>query len=415
MRDTPLPPLLADTRLLVILFVSFRVMLLLAYPPFLIQGEERGIGVGGDRVYHYALVSQADEGLLPFRDWWSEFPPAWYTVTTALYSIIPSYEGWSIALAALNLLSEVGVLLLIRRIGGRLHSANTGMALAWAYAGLAAPAIYMWWNFDSWVAFFLLLGLWWLLEKKDSRSAAAVAAGAFVKFIPFLIFGAVLRYRPPAQAARYIAIAIGLFALAYVPFFALNADFAGISLTAQFNKPSYQTVWALLDGNYGTGNFGSIESHLTSEGVNEGVSDKNPPVIPAWARLAGTALIGLLIFVGTRRRDDPGVVAFVAVTLILFYLQSQGWSPQWLAQIIPLVILVFPTRTGVLIGVVLSLLAFVEYPFLFVRTGDTGGLILPDSALFLPWVLVVLARTGLLMLVAVLLVGKLRQAGRTPA
>jgi hypothetical protein len=106
-------------------------------------------------------------------------------------------------------------------------------------------------------------------------------------------------------------------------------------------------------------------------------------------------------------------VAFVGITLLIFYLQSQGWSPQWLVQILPLILLVFPTRDGVLIGVVLSLLAFAEYPFLFVRTGDTGGLMLPGTSLFLPWVLTVLLRTGLLVMVAVMFYGKLRQIGRS--
>ncbi len=408
-----LPGLLGDIRLLVILFVAFRVLLLLAYPPFLIGGEERGIGVGGDRVYHYALVAQAKDNLYPFRDWWSEFPPAWYLTTTGLYAIgAKSYDTWSMAVALLCLLSEVGILVLIRRIGARLHSPNTGMALAWVYALMAAPAIYMWWNFDSWMTFFLLLGLWGLLEGKYTRSALAVAAGALVKFVPFLIFGAVLRFRTLKQAALYIAVAVGVFALAYGPLFALRADFALISLTAQFNKPSYQTVWALLDHNYGTGNFGTLESHLTASGVTDGVRDKNPPVIPGALRLGVVALIGLGIFVTTKRRDDVGVVAFVGVTLVLFYLQSQGWSPQWVSQILPLILLVLPTRDGVLIGVVLSLLAFAEYPFLFVRTGDTGGLMLPGTALFMPWVLVVLLRTGLLVLVAGLFYAKLRQAGR---
>lgn len=409
-----LPGLLGDMRLLVILFVAFRVMLLLAYPPFLIQGAERGIGTGGDRVYHYALVSQAKEGLYPFRDWWSEFPPVWYLTTTGLYTAgAKTYDAWSIAVALLCLLSEVGNLVLVRRIGARLHSPNTGMALAWVYALLAAPAIYMWWNFDTWVTFFLLLGMYWLLEKKDSRSAVAVALGALTKFVPVLIFGAVLRYRSVKQAAVYMGLAAGLFALAYVPLFALRADFATISLTAQFNKPSYQTVWALIDQNYGTGNFGTVESHLTPQGVTDGVSDKNPPVIPSWVRLGIAALVGVGIFATTKRRDDLGVVAFVAITLLIFYLQSQGWSPQWLAQILPLILLVFPTRDGVLIGVVLSLMAMIEYPFLFVRTGDTGGLMLPGTPLFLPWVLAVLLRTGLLMMVVGLLYGKLRQIGRS--
>lgn len=404
--------LFADFRLL-LLFIAFRLILLLGYPPFLIQGEERGIGTGGDRVYHYLLTSQVKDGLLPFRDWWSEFPPLWYVTTTLVYVVMgknATYDNWSLILGVLVLVSETGNLMLMRRIGAKLHGEVTGMALAWSYALLVAPAIFMWWNFDTLVTFFLLLGLWLLIRKSDVRSSVVMAIGALTKFVPFLLFGAVLRFCNPQRARRYIAVAIAIFVLAYLPLFVLNGPFALISLTAQFNKPSYQTIWALLDGNYTTGNFGTVESHLTAEGVNEGGSDKNPPVIPAIIRLAAAGAVGVFVFVRTRRFDDIGLVAFVGITFVIFYLQSQGWSPQWLTQILPLVLLVFPTRDGVLLTVILSLLAFVEYPFLFIRTGDTGGQILPESNLFLPWVLIILLRTGILAGVAMMFYRKLRQS-----
>src|SRR5262245_27886704 len=76
-QSRSLTGLFADFRLLVILFIAFRLLLLLGYPPFNVQGNERGIGTGGDRVYHYMLSELAKDGLLPFRDWWSEFPPLW--------------------------------------------------------------------------------------------------------------------------------------------------------------------------------------------------------------------------------------------------------------------------------------------------------------------------------------------------
>lgn len=404
--------LLNDFRLLLVLFVTFRLLLFIAHQPFLSGDIERGIGVGGDRTYHYALTSLVEKGKLPFRDWWSEFPPLWYLTTTLVYLLLgdgATYDNWSLMLGALVLLSETGNLLLIRRIGGHLHGENTGTVLAWVYALLIAPLVFMWWNFDTLVTFFLLLGIWYLLKKTDVRSAAAIALGAYTKFVPFLIFGAVLRFCKPRRAARYIAVALALFVLMYLPLFALNSEFTLISLTAQLNKPSYQTVWALIDGNYTTGNFGTIESHLTAAGVNDGVSDKNPAVVPGILRLGVAAAIGLFVFVRTKRLDNVGLVAFVGITLLIFYLQSQGWSPQWLSQILPLILLVFPNRSGVYLTIILSVLAFTEYPFIFVRTGDTGGVITTDNPLFFPWVIVVIMRTLILVIIAGMYYQKLRQ------
>ncbi len=400
--------LLSDFRLLVILFVVFRVLLLLVYQPIVVDGIERGVGAQGDRLYHYALAELTAGDQWPFRDWWSEFPPVWYWLTTAVYQFQganANYSGWSTLLGLIVLAFETGNLILIRKIGEHLHGANTGLTLAWIYAITFAPVVFIWWNFETLVAFFLLLGLWWLLRGKENRSAVAIAFGALTKFTPVLIIGALWRFRDRRSALKYSAIVLAVFMLAYVPLFAQNAEMTMPSLTSQFGKASYQTVWALLDGNYMTGNFGSIESHFDPAQANDLTG--NPPVVPSWLRLGVAAAIGLFVFMRTRRFDDRGLVAFVGITLLIFFLQSQGWSPQWTVQIIPLVLLTFPTKNGVYSVVILSLLTFVEYPVLFIRTGDTGGVI--SGALVMPFTVLVLARTALLVALCVAFYFRLRQ------
>lgn len=412
MNDKPISGLLGDFRLLLILFVAFRVCMLFAYQPFLLEGQERGLGTGGDRAYHFALSSLVAEDKLPFRDWWSEFPPLWYALTSTVYAFLgrqASYDTWSLALGVLLILAEAVSLWTIRRIGTRLHGQAQGFGLAWVYALLAVPFVFMWWNFDALLTCFTLLAMWAWLEGKRMHSAVWVALGALTKFVPLVWLGAIIRFDTPRKATQGISVALGAFALAYVPLFALNSDFALISLTAQFNKPSYQTVWALLDGNGTTGNFGSVESHFTAEGVRDGVADRNPARVPSWLRLGVALAIGVWVFFRTRRRDMLGAVAFMGIALNLFYLQSQGWSPQWLTLILPLLLLVFPTRNGVLVAVMLSLLAFVEYPFIFIRTGDTGGVLTAEHPLFATWVMVVMFRTLLLAGACVAFYGKLRQ------
>lgn len=400
--------LLGDFRLLLILFISFRVMLLIVYQPLLIGDVERGLGAQGDRLYHYALAELTAQGQWPFRDWWSEFPPVWYWLTTAVYQFQganANYGSWSMLLGLIVLVFDAGNLILIHKIGRHLHGANTGITLAWVYTMLCAPMIFIWWNFETLVAFFLLLGTWWLLGGKENRSVVAIAFGTLTKFTPALILGAIWRFRDTRVALRYTLLAVGMFVLVYLPLFAQNAEMTFPSLTAQFSKPSYQTVWALLDGNYTTGNFGSIESHFDPAQTN--IQSGNPAVVPSWLRLGVAAVIGLFIYARTRRYDDRGLVAFIGVTLLIFFLQAQGWSPQWLVQIIPLVLLTFPTKNGVLIIVILSLVTFVEYPLLFIRTGDSGGVI--EGALALPFAVLVLARTAILLGLCVAFYQRLRQ------
>lgn len=405
--DLTLGSLLGDFRLLLILFLAFRLLLLIVYQPLVLDDVERGLGVGGDALYYYQLASFVGDGLWPYLDWWHEFPPIPSHLFVGVYLLSggESHINFTILFGVLMLVFDAGNLILVRKIGTRLYSANTGMALAWIYAAMLAPAVFLWWNFEPMVVFWLLLSLWWLLRGGETRSAVAMAIGALTKFTPALLLGAVWRFRPLRLALRYTAIALGLFTLVYALFFLRDAEMTLPSLTAQFSKASYQTVWALLDGNYRTGNFGSVMSHLDPTQAN--VLYGKAAVIPGWLRLAVGGAIGLFVYARTRRFDDRGLVAFVAITVLIFFLQSQGWSPQWLAQIIPLVLLCFPSRNGVLILVILSALVFAEYPLLFLRTGDTGGEV--TGSLQAPFALLVINRTAILVGLCVALYRKLRQ------
>jgi hypothetical protein len=419
--DLRLHALLGDFRLLLTLFLSFRLMLLLVYQPLLIDGVERGVSAGGDFLYYYQLGALSGRGLLPFRDWWSEFPPLQSFMITALYQLVGTngshadfasllgdtayYPGFAMLLGLIMLLFDVGNLLLVRRIGAHLHGEATGMALAWVYAVMLAPLIFIWWNFEPLVAFLLMASVYLLLRGREGQSALVAALGALTKFTPALILGGVWRFKPARAAARYSAITLGAFALVYALLFAQNSAMTAPSLLAQFNKASYQTVWALIDGNLRTGNFGAAVERL--DPANAYVLQGSPSVIPGWLRLGAAAVIGLAIFLRARRFDDRGLVAFTTLTLLIFFLQAQGWSPQWLAQIIPLLLVCFPTRDGVTAVVLLSLVTFAEYPFLFIRTGDTGGQI--AGALVTPFVALVLARTGILIALCVALYRLLRQ------
>lgn len=396
--------LLTDQRLLVIVFILFRVTLLLAYTPLATPQGERGLTVGGDVAYYYQLASLSERGFLPFDGWWSEFPPVPSLLITMLAALTSGYSAFALVFGALMLAADVGVLLMVRRIGTAVYNPGVGAALGWIYALMAAPVVFAWWNFEPLVALFLLFGLHALIAGRDGRAAALIALGGLIKFTPLTLLGAVWRYRARGRAVRATLIAAALFAAAYAPLMLNDAAMTVPSLTAQWNKSSYQTVWALIDGNYRTGNFGPAEERL--DPANAAVQTGAPSVVPGWLRLAVAGVLGLFVFARTRRFDARGLVAFAAVTLILFFLQAHGWSPQWIVQLIPLILLAFPSRAGVVTCVLLTLLVFAEYPFLFLRTGDTGGEI--TGGLVGPFAALILARTALLAAVTVALYRVLR-------
>lgn len=410
--------LLGDFRVLIALFVALRLTLAMVYQPYLIErydaaGKpapvERGLSAFGDFTTYFQFARLSDEGLLPYRDYWYEFPPVWSALFVGLYRVLAArgavdYTVWATALGLILLAADVGNLVLVRRLGCRLHGEATGQAVAWVYALLAAPLILAWWTFEPLVALAILATLTALVEGRFGASAGAVIAGALTKFVPLLALPTVWRFTPWQRALRFTLVVGGITALGLGLVLAWGGELGAASLTVQVRKPSYQTVWALIDGNWRTGNFPGIPARFDPVAATE--PPGNAAVIPGVLRLVPFAAIGLWIFTRRLRQDAQSMVAFATVTTVLFFLWAQGWSPQWVVTLAPLILLCFPTREGVLACVLLSALAFIEYPVLFMRTGATDGAV--SGALVLPYAMIILIRTGLLAGLVVALVRLLR-------
>lgn len=421
-QDTPAGyGLLGDFRVLIALFVALRLMLAMVYQPYLIErydaaGEpspvERGLSAFGDFTTYFQFARLSDEGLLPYRDYWYEFPPVWSALFVGLYRALAArgavdYTVWATALGLILLAADVGNLALVRRLGCRLHGDVTGQAVAWVYALLAAPLILAWWTFEPLVALAILAALTALVEGRFGVSAGAAIAGALTKFVPLLVLPTVWRFTPWRRALRYTVVVGGITALALALVLTWGGELGAASLTAQVRKPSYQTVWAVIDGNWRTGSFPGIPARFDLAAATN--PPGNPAAIPGALRLIPFAAFGLWIFTRRLRHDAHSVVAFATVTIMLFFLWAQGWSPQWVVTLAPLILLCFPTREGVLACVLLSALAFIEYPVLFMRTGAADGAV--SGALVLPYTMIILMRTGLLIGLVVALVRLLRSAG----
>ena len=394
-------PLIRDSRLLLYLFISFRLMLLLVHQPQ--PGYTPGMAAFGDFPYLYDLAKLADQGKLPYRDYWFEYPPVLAFVSQGVYTIAHARGGdftaYILLMNVVLLVFDTGNLLLIKRIGTQLRGPAVGTALAWIYALIAVPVIFSFWNFDAIVAFFTLLAIAWLLGKHNTRSAIAAGVGALTKFMPLVILGAVWRYRSIREALRFSAIAVGITVVGLVAMVIFGGPFGLPSLAVQFNKASSETVWALLDGNYKTGILNP--DHLEPETAFR--VQGNPATIPTWLRTVAFGAIGLYIYATTRRRDERGLMAFVGISFALFYLWSPNWSPQWQITLIPLILLNLPSRNGVLLILGLAFVNFIEFPVLFSRTnGEISAPLLPI------FVILILLRTALLIVFAVALYQQLR-------
>jgi hypothetical protein len=399
---------LLDFRLLLYLFVGFRLVLLLVYQPQLVESGgqvfDRGLTAYGDFAYHFGIARYGDSGLLPYRDFWYEYPPLIPILSGLVYRFSgPNFTAYANLLGLVLLAFDTGNLLLVRWIGIKLHGQATGEALAWLYALMIAPLVLIFWNFEAVVTFSALLAITWLLEKRDTGAALVIAFGALTKLVPLLLLGAAWRFRTASAALRQTIIAVAITGIGLIGVLAFGPKYGAPSLVAQLNKTSYQTVWALLDRNYTTGVFSNDRFDPAKAYMSQG----NPALIPWWARTALFGAIGLAIFATTRQRDARGLVAFAAITVVIFYLWSPGWSTQWQALLVPLILLTWPTRRGALLVLALAVFGFAEYPLIFSRAADAQGRLIP--AMLPIFSLTVLARTALLIGLGIMLYRQLRE------
>lgn len=343
------------------LFLSSRLMLLLAFPP-------ENLITYGDYQHYFNLATLAGQGYFPFIHYWYEFPPIFPWLNIAVYTLAgQQLKNYIVLLALVLLLAECANLYLLYRLALQLYGRSRAIATAWVYTVLFVPVFFWLGNFDALTTFFILLALHGLLRGKQALPAIAIGLGMMVKFLPILLVATVWRLRGLKAALLTGAAALVIGLIFYAPFGLLNPTQTVASLQAQARKSSYQTVWALIDGNYTTGNFGPLSDHFDPALATQPVN--NPPVIPSWLTLIPFGLLGLYALTRPRQLPDANLdaVVFTAFTFVIFILWSQGWSPQWQTFVIPLLLLALPLNRAALFVIVLGFVNFAEWPVILSR------------------------------------------------
>ncbi|RME76640.1 MAG: DUF2029 domain-containing protein, partial [Chloroflexi bacterium] len=384
----------AGIGLILFLFVSFRLMVLLAFPP-------ENLIFYGDYRHYFNLADMTRRGFYPYLHYWYEFPPIFPWLNIGVYWLAgQQLKNYIPLLALVLLLAEAGNLVLLYRLARLLFDPRRAERLAWIYTALFTPVFFWLGNFDALTTFFILLSLYALLTDRPRLLGLGLGLGAMVKYVPVILLATVWRAKglktALGQAAAVLVIGLVLFA----PFLWANPTMTLASLAAQAGKSSYQTVWALIDGNYTTGNFGPLIDHFDPAKAVQPVN--NPARIPTWLTFIPFGLLGLWVLTRPRRLPDRRLdaVCFTAFTFLLFFLWSQGWSPQWQTFLIPLLLLALPERQAVLFVVVLGFINFLEWPVILSR-GLTQ---------FLP--LTIILRTLIFVLLAVKLYQMLEEGPR---
>jgi len=360
-----------DVLLIVALFVAFRLMWLMAYPPSAPM-------VFGDYQYYYDLARLAGQGHWPFTGYWMEYPPVFAYLLQYLYVLVgDNYTAFATALGVVMLAFEAGNVVLVYRLASFAHSSGEyALKLTWVYGYLFIPTLVVWHNNDVIPTFFLLLAADEYLRGRSNRSAVWLGLGTMSKFFPIVLLPVIWRFRRSVRSAvTYTAIAGAICLLMIVPLLVASPTYAIPSLRALFVKSSWQTVWALLDGNLTTGLFGQPASvHLDPAMAT--LASGNPARIPLSIPLLAFGLLYSWLWLKTptpnsSTQGGPHVAldfhTLAAVTLVIFFLWSRGWSPQWLVMLIPFLLIVLPLGRALLYILTLSFMNLLEWPVLLSR------------------------------------------------
>ena len=345
--------------LVLALFVAFRLMMAMAYPPEALTSYS-------DHPNFYALADLARQGYYPLLHYWYEYPPIFPYLSQAVYAVTSGYHAYATLLGAVMFIFEAGNLILLYLIANEIHDKETSLKVAWMYSCLLVPVFFLWNGFENLSLFFTLLSLWWLLRNRHVLSAVALGLGIMTKYLPGILLTTVWRFVKCRKALAYTLIAAVVAAAILLPFAIASPSFTLASLRSQASKSSWQTVWALIDGNYATGLFGPVADRL--DPAKAGLQLHNPSRIPWFVTVPVFGLIYLYLF--SRPVDTEGkkaLVSFTGMALCLFFLWSKGWSPQWQVMLIPLILLVFPNGHGVLYCLVLGFVNFLEWPVILSR------------------------------------------------
>jgi len=347
---------------LALLFLFCRLMLVIALPLDGLRGF-------GDLAYFFL---QAGSGT-PFLQQWVEYPPVFPFLSYLLHQFSGGQEHvYDYALVLILSLCQAASVALFARLDARFHKSEPG-ARSWFFFILLLALPYGWWYFDPLAVLSLLLSLVWLLEGKALPSGLAIAFGILTKWFPGLLLAAAWRWLPPKKALVLTVAALGLPLLVWGGLYLASPDLTAASLLSQAAKGSWETVWSLMDGNFNTGNFGSLAERV--DPLTAFQTRGNPAVFPPLLTLIPFALAGLVVFLRARLANPRQATAFLGLAYSLFFLWSPGWSPQWVLYLLPLVLLALPENVGRLAAMILALVNLLEWPVLLSR-GYFQGLLL---------------------------------------
>lgn len=302
----------------------------------------------------------------PYFQFWSEFPPIFPLLSAGLFRLTGGIEQVYVYCFSLFLICIDSInLILFCHLSEKIYPQESSRTRQVLFLGVIIVLPYFQWYFDSFVLLFSLLGLMFLLDEKPNKAGLVTAIGVLLKIFPVLIFPAVWKKWPFKKAMACTLVIVLILVIVYGSLFVFSPDFTVASLVSQANKGSWETIWALIDQNYRTGNFGALEERLDPLSAFRPIG--NPAVFSPWITLIIFGGIGYWRWRNAQIKNGIQIVALIGFSWCMFFLWAPGWSPQWEIYLITFLLLGLPVQPGILLGTTLILVNLLEWPVLFSR------------------------------------------------
>ncbi|NIT03716.1 DUF2029 domain-containing protein [Candidatus Saccharibacteria bacterium] len=338
----------------------------------------------------------------PYLDLWVEYPPIFPFLSKILFYLAGGTEhafGYMVGIT-LALVHGLGISL-FALVSREVHAQYEDRELWWVYLAFALILSAGGMSFDVLALTLMLLGIYWALAGKDLAAGVTIGIGMLSKWFPVFALVGFFAGLPKRRALTITLVAFALVGATLGVLYAASPEMTVASLKSQLTKGSWETVWALLDGNYQTGNFGGPLSERLDPS-SAGKLARKPAVVPGWMTLVAFGAVGLWEL-SKVKTDSRNAVSMLGLTWCLFGLWTPGWTPAWVVYIVPFVLLALPRKKALLFTATLTLISLLEWPVLLTR-GRFDLLPIP-----------VIARTALLALLAIEFArNSLRKSGRYP-
>ncbi len=303
----------------------------------------------------------------PYFQHWSEYPPVIPFLFEILYRITQGRDHtFYYLLIFIFTFADMVSLYYFNLILQKLDISETGKIIRLGFYFLFLLVLpYSWWYFDPLVVALILVSIYAVLENRPLKSGIFIGIGILVKMFPVLLLPWAFKKLRKRQFVILLASVIIIYSLVMGGLYIISPDFTMASIVSQANKGSWQTIWAIVDGNYQTGNFGPLAERLNPTLAYQSIG--KPAIISPWVTLILFAGFGLFCFFKYRPNHGLSDINFVGLTWCLFFIWSPGWSPQWVFYLLPLIFLAVEERQAGLLAICLVLINLTEWPILLSR------------------------------------------------